>query len=317
MGHLPWAGSWRISSRERLGLLDGGEVSESVSADSESTRGIAPRPFEWALALTLGVVFMPAFSAMSEVWSRLDYYSHGYLVPFAALWAATAQRAVLPTLRIERRPLGGLALAFALVLYGVGLAASIVSLQGVAFILALASALYLARGGAWLRSLSFSISYLIFMIPIPESWINPLIARLQLFVSASAIEIFHWLSVPIYREGNVMHLPGGDTLFVAEACSGITSIVTLVPLAVFLAYFTQRTFLRRLALVATVVPLAMAGNLLRVVFTVWAARDVSVEFATGDLLHNWAGILTYVLGCLALLAIGSLMDLLIPDDKTQ
>jgi len=295
----------------------GGELSESAGAESEPAGGIAPRPLEWALALALVVVFMPAFSAMSEVWSRFDYYSHGYLVPFAALWAATAQRAVLTTLPIERRPLGGLALALALLLYAVGIAASIVSLQGIAFIFALASALYLARGGAWLRSFSFSISYLIFMVPIPESWINPLIARLQLFVSASAIEIFHWLSVPIYREGNVMHLPGGESLFVAEACSGITSIVTLVPLAVFLAYFTQRTFLRRLTLVATVVPLAMAGNLLRVVFTVWAARDISVEFATGDLVHSWAGMLTYVLGCLVLLAIGSLMDRFVPYKNSQ
>ncbi len=277
--------------------------------------GIRLQASEWLLLVALSVVFAPALIELSQVWSRYDYYSHGYLVPLAALWAATAQRKRLPHLPIERSPLGGVLLGLSLMLYLVGRFAAILSLQGLALVLSVASAIYFARGRAWVRSLGFSISYLIFMIPMPQNLITPAIARLQLFVSSAAIHIVHWLELPVYREGNVMHLPGGDSLFVAEACSGITSILTLVPLAVFLAYFSQPSLSRRLVLVASVVPLAMLGNLTRVVVTIYVAQRYGSEVATGDLLHNWAGLLTYLLGCLALLAIGSLMTRLLSAQK--
>jgi exosortase len=117
-----------------------------------------------------------------------------------------------------------------------------------------------------------------------------------------------------------MYLPGGDSLFVAEACSGITSILTLVPLAVFLAYFayfTQPNLARRFGLVLAVIPLAVLGNLIRVVDPIYAAQRFGSELATSELFHQWAGILTYVLGCLALLAIGSAITRILPVYKTH
>ncbi len=297
-----------------------GARSESTPRDAPPARaerrGIGLSAFEWFLLVILALIFAPAFSALSTVWDRFDYYSHGYMIPFAALWAATAQRAVLPTLPIERTPLGALYLALWLGVYLFGALASIISLQGLALVGAVASAIYFARGVRWTRALAFPIFYLLFMIPPPDAWLIPVIARLQLFVSATAIEIVHAIGMPVFREGNVIHLPGGASLFVADACSGITSIVTLVPLAVFLAYFTQRQLTRRLLLVASVIPLAMLGNLIRVSGTIIVAQTIGVEFATGDAVHEWAGIATYVLGCLALLAVGSMMERLVPEGKS-
>ena len=144
---------------------------------------------ERLLFATLAIAFTPAVIAMSEVWSRHDDYSHGYLVPVAALRAASAQRNRLPKLPINREPLrGGILLTLCLGLPLIGRLASIVSLEGRALVLSLASAVYIARGMAWFRSLSFSISHLIFMVPIPESLIIPLIAKLQLFVSAGGFK---------------------------------------------------------------------------------------------------------------------------------
>ncbi len=59
---------------------------------------------DWIFAALLLVAFFPALVAMSEVWSRLDYYSHGYLVPAVALWAASGQRHLLPGLPVSREP---------------------------------------------------------------------------------------------------------------------------------------------------------------------------------------------------------------------
>jgi exosortase len=276
---------------------------------------IALRGSEWLLALAWAVAFAPALIDLSEVWGRYEYYSHGYLVPLAALWAASAQRHVLRRLPRERSPLGGALLVLSLLLYLVGRLAAILSLQGLALVASVAAAVYFARGLAWVRSLGFSIGYLIFMVPVPENLITPFIAKLQLFVSSAAIRVVHALDMPVYRDGNVMHLPGGESLFVAEACSGITSILTLIPLAVFLAYFTQPNWTRRCVLIVSVIPLAMLGNLARVVITIWVAQRFGSEMATADWLHTLAGLLTYVLGCLALLGIGSLMTRWVPIEK--
>ncbi len=272
--------------------------------------GLAPS--EWLLVMALTFVFVPAFSSLSSVWSSVDYLSHGYLVPVVALWAATGKRAVLPRLpqRRDLRGLGAMAASFAL--YLGGLAFEWPALQGLAVVLAVAAAVLYLRGPDWLRALAFPIGFLVFMVPVPEPILNPVIVQLQLLVSQSGVWLLQVVGFPVLRVGNVIELPGGVTLFVAEACSGITSVVTLLPLGVFLAYFTERTLARRIVLVASVVPLAMAGNLVRVIATVVAAHEVGSEAATEGAAHEAVGLASYVLGCLALLSVGWLMRVLVP-----
>jgi exosortase len=252
---------------------------------------------------------------MSDVWSRVDYYSHGYLVPLVALWAASAKRSVLPTLPVQHDLRGLALLGGALIAYVVGLAGSLVWLTGLGFVAAIAGAVLYTRGAAWLRELRFGIGYLLFMIPIPEAVLSPLIVRLQIIVSSVGASLVGALGMPVLRTGNILELPGGDQLFVAEACSGITSLVTLIPLGVLLAYFTERSLWRRVLLVASVVPVAMAGNLVRVVLTVFAANRVGAEAALDSAMHDWVGIGTYVLACLVLLGLGDLMRRLWPPDS--
>lgn len=275
------------------------------------------RPIEWIWAGALLLVFAPAIRAMSAVWSGVDYYSHGYLVPLVALWAAYGMQPQMAKLSRAREPRALLALVGALSIYAIGLGADDVSIQGVAFVCATGAMVAFQRGWPWLRVLAFPISYLFFMVPLPQAWLTPIIVRLQLFVSEAAVALLPHFGTNVLRDGNVLELPSGGSLFVAEACSGITSIVTLLPLAVFLAYFTERTWLRRAVLVAAVLPLAMAGNLLRVVGTVMAANAWGVEAATEGPLHEWAGMATYVLGCFALLGVGALINWFVPRQKVQ
>lgn len=272
----------------------------------------ATRLWEWGLVALLAVGFAPAFVSMSEVWSSADYHSHGYLVPLVALWAASGKRRILPGLPRERDTRGMLVLGLALLLYLVGVGTSLVSVEGLSVVIGVAGTILYLRGSAWLAALAFPVAYLLFMVPIPEVVVSPTIVTLQLFVSSAGVGILQLAGVPVFRDGNVIELPGGATLFVADACSGITSVITLLPLGVFLAYFTERTWGRRLVLVSAVVPLAMIGNLIRVIGTVLAAREVGAAAATSGTVHESAGILTYVLGCLALLAIGWVMRVVVP-----
>jgi len=264
------------------------------------------------VVLLLGA-WIPGLLAMAEIWNTVEYASHGYLVPWVALWAATAHRDALAALP-SHPPRFGLLLIGGLTLgYVAALALGEASVIGVLFVTTVVGVVYAMRGAAFVRVLQFPLAYLLFMVPLPVSWVTPLIVELQLIVSTAAVRLLQFAGVSIFREGNVLTLPGDQSLFVAEACSGITSLITLIPIGVFIAYFTESVPWRRLAIVAAVIPIALAGNLLRVLLTVQLAIEVDVEFATTGPLHEWAGVGTYVLGCVFLLGVGSLLRRFSPD----
>lgn len=264
---------------------------------------LAPR--EWALLAILAVSFTPALLSLAGVWRAVEYQSHGFLVPLVSLWVALRERYAWR--RLEARPdARGLALlAAAALAYLAGIGVGSVSLQGVALVAAVAGAVLYARGPGWLRQLAFPIAFLLFMVPVPPPWIAPFIVRLQFFVSDASVRILAALGAPITREGNVLVLPGGEQLFVAEACSGVTSVITLAPLAVLLAYLTLRRPAARVALVLGVVPLAMAGNLARVIATVLVARRFGAEVATEGPPHELLGLLTYGVAVALMLLLGA------------
>lgn len=273
---------------------------------------VTSKPKKPATLLELLVVagvaatFAPAVANMVPIWSNVDYFAHGFLVPFVALAVALGSRAELAELPRRQDARGLIPLLAALGLYAVGILTGGVPLQGVALVIAVAGVVLFLRGFAWLRALAFPIAYLGFMVPLPPDWIAPLVTDLQVLVTDAAVGISHLLALPVARDGNVILVPGGS-LFVAEACSGITSVITLLPIAVLLARFTQTGVWRRVVLVALVVPFAMLGNLSRVLFTVIASIQFGIERATEGALHTFAGVVTYGVACGALLVADKLL----------
>lgn len=295
----------------RVGACVGDRMESELTSTTEPNSGNRPSNgisrFEIALIAILSVVWAPGLLQLAEVWRNVEYASHGFLVPVVALWAATAHRRALATL--EPKPLRGGLLLVGLValLYFGALALGNRTLLGLIAVLEVVAVLLALRGIETVRTLRFSVGYLFFMVPLPIGWVTPVIVQLQLLVSSLGVDLLQMGGVSIFREGNVLTLPSGRSLFVAEACSGITSLITLLPIGVFIAYFTESLLWRRLVVVAAVIPIALAGNLLRVVLTVLASIHVSVEFATQGPLHEWAGVATYVIGCLCLLGVGALL----------
>lgn len=269
--------------------------------------------WEKLFVASLALVYVPALMSMAQVWREVDYYSHGFLVPVVAVWVANSLTRRLARLPRERDARGLLVIVAALLLNLWGVLSGSAFISGIGFVGAVAGATLYLCGLSWLRTLAFPVGFLAFMVPLPEAWITPVVVQLQLIASGVAVDLVQWGGMSVLREGNVIQLPGGESVFVAEACSGITSIVTMLPLGVFLAYFTERTQIRRMILIAAVIPLAMLGNLFRVVGTLVACQYFGVDAATQGPLHDWAGVGSYVLGCLALLSIGALMRMLWPQ----
>lgn len=275
--------------------------------EGASRAGTALAPREWALAGLLALAFAPALLALAGVWREVDYQSHGFLVPVVSLWVAMREAPRRRRLAAESDPRGLFLLALALIAYLAGLAGGVLSLQGVALVAAVAGTVWLLRGAGVLRALAFPIGFLLFMVPIPPGWIGPLIVKLQLLVSRASVWLLDLFGFGVTREGNVLVLPSGQAMFVAEACSGITSIVTLTPLAVLLGYFTLSRLSSKLALVLAVIPIAMLGNLVRVVGVCVAAEYVGAELVTEGPPHELFGLLTYAVAVGLMLAVGTLL----------
>lgn len=269
--------------------------------------------FEQAVVGLVLVAWLPGLAVLAEAWQAAEFATHGFLVPFVALWAATAHRETLAALPVRPALSGRIALAICALAYLAALVVRQASLLGVVFVATVVALVLALRGPRGVACLRFPLFYLVFMIPLPPAWVTPLIVELQLIVSTTAVRGLQLFGIPIFREGNVLTLPGDVSLFVAEACSGITSLITLIPIGVFIAYFTESSLRRRLVLVLAVLPIALAGNLARVVLTVLLAIRVDVEYATKGPLHEWAGIATYVVGCLCLLGLGAAMRRIWPE----
>jgi len=263
---------------------------------------VRTRSDEIMLWIATAVVFVPGVIALAQRWASAEYFQHGFLVPVVSLASAHRQIRGLGPSHRHRRALAGLVLA--LVVYALGAVAAEVALQGLALVGAVASLVGYRWGVRGLRRLGFPIGFLLFMVPLPEAIVLPVVTKLQLFASAGAVGVLHVFGVTVLRDGNVMRLAGGDALFVAEACSGITSLLSLIPVGVLLARFTQTGTWQRIAVVAAVVPAALLGNMIRVIATVLAAQAYGAERVTEGPLHQSAGMITSAFAVLLVVAFG-------------
>lgn len=264
------------------------------SSTNAPVSGLAP--MEWAIVAALAVVLAPGLVGLAGEWMRHDYLSHGFLIPVVSLWIWMRERPRRDAVTARRAPVAVVVLGLALLAYAAGLLSAAIWLHGVALVVAVAATVWWFRGFDWVRVGAFPLGFLIFMVPPPSSWTTPLIVRLQIWVSVVAVDTLNLLGESVRREGNIMELASGEALFVAEACSGVTSVITLAPLGMLLAYLTLKTTWARASVVASVIPLAMAGNLARVVLTAMLAERYGARIAAEGPPHLLLGLVTYVVG---------------------
>jgi exosortase len=233
-------------------------------------------------------------------WYTLPDYSHGFLVPFFAAFLLWDKRKVISATPVRQSWYG-----IALVIFSI--AVLILGVYGVELFTARMSLVMLLTGLIWtffgwamVRVLRFPLLVLILAIPFPAIVFNQITFPLQLLASRIASDILPVLGVPTLHEGNIIELPVMK-LEVAEACSGIRSLMSLFTLAVFYGYFLERTTKRRLILALASIPIAVAANVARIVGTGLCVQYWDPEKALG-FFHEFSGWVMFVisLGCLYL-----------------
>lgn len=264
----------------------------------------------WALAilaalLGFGLAYWRVIEKLVYDWGHDDNYSHGFFILPLALYFAWERREAVRTTPARPSALGLLTIAGSLAVLTIGTLGAELFLTRIS-IVGMAIGLTLFVGGwAHLRILAFPIGFLLLMIPLPAIVFNEIAFPLQLLASRCGEWALQALSIPVLREGNVIML-ANTTLEVAEACSGIRSLVSLLTLGIVLGYFSDERGWTRVAIAACTVPVAIAVNGIRVAGTGVAAAYVGPEAATG-FLHTLSGWLMFVLAFGLLLAVQQLI----------
>jgi len=257
------------------------------------------------------VLFFDVARTLVADWSTDDNYSHGFLVVPVAVFLAWERRDALAAAPARPHAFGLVLILGSLVVLGAGLLGAEFFLTRLAMVGVLTGAVLFVWGAAHLRLLAFPLAFLLLMIPLPAILFNQIALPLQLLASQVGEAGLRLAGVPVLREGNVMVL-ARTTLEVAEACSGIRSLVSLLTLGIVYGYFMDsRTWVRWLLALATV-PIAVATNGLRVAGTGIAAHHYGPEAAEG-FLHTFSGWLVFVSALALLFALREVVSRLSPD----
>jgi exosortase len=253
-------------------------------------------------------VFGPILVYMVRHWSQVEDYSHGFLVAPLAAYFAWERRKKLRRTPVEPNWWGVVPLALGALALMVGRLGVELMAMRVAFVLTLNGLILLLLGWPIYRILAFPLLFLFMMVPLPQSLVNVIAFPLQLLAADIAVSTMQMFGLPLLREGNIIHLPQ-TTLFVAEACSGLRSLMALGTLGVVFAYFFRKHWVDRIIIVASTIPIAVLVNAFRVGLTCYLTLSFGSGSAEG-VVHKTEGFFTFALAFALLLLQAQIMTFL-------
>ena len=287
------------------------EVFEERGFDSSAIARAAP----YILLLTLVTVLYGHIGLrLVNDWYTLPDFSHGFLIPFFAAYLLWHQRVVL--LSVPSRPswnglwlfIGGLLLLL------VGVFGADLFLSRVSFILLAMGITWTLCGLAVVKQIRFVFLVLLLGIPLPTLVMNQITFPLQILSSQSASILLPMAGVPVFREGNVIQL-ASIQLEVAEACSGIRSLLSLFTLSVIYGYFLEKSTWKRVTLALASIPIAVAANAVRIFGTGICVQYWNPDKALG-FFHEFSGWLMFLVSLTCLYGVHRLLTFLSAKDIT-
>lgn len=223
-----------------------------------------------------------------ESWLVNPYYKHGFIVALAS--------AVLAGYKIiNSKPAADKTrqwiyyLAAGVVLYLIGWAIGLNYLKTVPVFFLLLSVAYLFENRVPTHSLRFPLLFPIIAVPLP--FLPELTAFLQFAMASLSTGILQIFGYEIVAEGALIHLPNA-TFLIAEPSSGIQSLIALLTLMFPVVYFSKTTPRKKIILYLLIIPVAMLGNLLRIV-TLFLVGYYYGEATAADFWHDRGNILFF------------------------
>ncbi len=266
-------------------------------------------PWAAIVALLVAIYFRIAIKLVYD-WYTIPDYSHGFLVPLFAIFLVWDNRKAIQATPVRPSWAGIGLVVFAIAVLILGVYGVELFTSRISFVFLLAGLIWTFFGRLMLRRLLFPLFVLVLAIPFPAIVFNQITFPLQLLASRLASMILPLLGVPVLQDGNVIELPVMK-LEVAEACSGIRSLMSLFTLAVFYGYFLEKTTVRRVILVLASIPIAVAANVARIVGTGLCVQYWDPVKALG-FFHEFSGWVMFVISLACLYLVHRVMRLISP-----
>ncbi len=253
----------------------------------------------WFTALLILGSF-PILKFLVQIWATDEDVGHGFFVPVVAAWIAWQRREQILSIKLQPAWWGVGIMAWGAAQGYIGTLGAELFLQRTSVLILLVGMLLVIGGTPLVRALAFPLLLLPFMIPIPTVIYNRITFPLQLFASWVAEGTLNFLGYAVYRDGNILEL-ASQKLSVAEACSGIRSLMSLSFLSLVYAYFFDNRVWMRWVLLGATIPIAIIANAGRVTIT-GMLSEINPELAHG-FFHELEGWVIFVIAGIMLVAL--------------
>jgi exosortase len=263
-----------------------------------------PWSIPWTPVLLLSALLILLYHGIAVKlvtdWYELPDFSHGFLIPFFAVFLLWDNRQAYRSTPIAPSWAGMILVILGLFALLLGRLGADLFFQRTSFVFLVAGIVWTLLGKPMLSKVKFVLFVILLAIPLPTILFNQITFPLQLRASQFSSDILPLLGVPVLRDGNIIQLPAMP-LEVAEACSGIRSLMSLFTVAVIYGYFLEKATWRRVVLAMSALPIAVTANVARIVGTGLCVQYWDPEKAMG-FFHEFSGWLMFLvsLSCLYL-----------------
>lgn len=259
---------------------------------------IFPRKIWVKIGLLAGAfifAYIPAISLLVGTWLGRDDSSHGFLVPFISLYFVWTKRERLSQIPIMPNISGGITIIFiASILLIMGSVSGVAIAQEMSILLVIPGIVLLLLGMPYIIALALPLTYLIFMSPILNVFLDKIRWPLQLFSAKFAGIILKYVGIPAYQYRNYIELPN-ITLEVADVCSGVNYLISIIAIAIPIAYFTQKSWQRKTVIISSAVIIGILANVARIILIgIWTTYNIG-ENSHGPN-HIFRGLFVSVIG---------------------
>ncbi len=299
-GSLIWSDRWRLGALSQGELVNIGFVSVIIG-------------FLYVLFHLLGntVENVPSDSAfvwMIARWGDKESfgadYSHGYLIPFvslAVLWYRREEFFAAPKKICQ---FGLVVIVAALAMHWLGAKMQQTRISLISLIMLIWGIPLYFFGWQVAKLLIFPCSYLIFCVPL--NFLDALSGPLQMIATSLAHSMLNGLGIDCERVGTMLRSPYFD-LNVEAPCSGLRSLLAMTALTAVYAYFTQKNFVKKWLLFLFSIPIAVAGNIGRIISIALVSITAGQQFGAG-LHHDWSGYVLFSVAIGLMVGFGRLLN---------
>lgn len=282
------------------------------------------RPITWAHLVVLAAAFGALFWInLARLWQWTNpssgdpNWGHALFIPLISLAYLLDRRD-----RLKQTPLrpasGGLLVmlsGIAAFVAGIGVSANFAQfgpyLQDVGMLTTLFGCILAIFGWRMVRVALFPIAYLLCALPWPPYVHEAMTQPLQKIAATASVHVLQLTGMNVEQAGNTIHIvtaAGADrALNVAEACSGMRSLITFFAIGLAVAFLSARPLWQKIIISASAVPIAIACNIFRIAGEGLLDQHVSRSLSHG-FAHSAVGVVLLVPGFGLFLLVGWMLD---------